>query len=137
MSSREKDELQLTAKGIKMKLENRPRDIYVLSNKSNNRLTYEKLCHDSGSEGEEEAHGMKVGIENGESGSQPLLFARDSSETLVGREQRPPSPTLQASSGESSQLGNSVDPQRQRTELKAKMFLQQKTQLKAFIRDRN
>ena len=47
------------------------------------------------------------------------------------------SPTMQASSGESSMLGKSVDPQRQRSELKAKMFQQQINQLKQFILDRN
>ena len=97
MSSKEKEDLQLTAKTIIMKQVNRPRDIYMLSNKNNNRLTYQKLQHDSESEGEDDR--QRVGAVNGESGSQPIVFprevvARDSSETLVDHLQRPPSPTL-------------------------------------------
>ena len=56
------------------------------------------MKHDSESEYDE-------GGMIGESGSQPILFRKESSVM-----QLPLSPTMQASSGESSQLGNSVDP---------------------------
>ena len=61
-------------------------------------LAHEKLKHDSESECDE-------GGMIGESGSQPMMFKKESSVIHL-----PPSPTIQASSGESSQLGHSVDP---------------------------
>ena len=68
MSNKEKEELQLTAKGLcRMKMTNRPRDIYVLSHAGNTRFNYQKLRHDSESEGDDVV-GVDGG-ENGESGS--------------------------------------------------------------------
>ena len=89
--------MQIRAKGILNDNMIGKRDIYVLSSRG---VAQQKLKHDSESEGE-------AGV-NGESGSQPILFKKEPIERL----KLPPSPTMQASSGESSQLGNSVDPQR-------------------------
>ena len=44
---------------------------------------------------------------------------------------------IQASSGESSQIGSSVDPHRAREDYQRYLLLQQKRQLKEFIMQRN
>ena len=72
MTNKEKYALQNRAIGILNEKKNRPRDIYVFSNR-NSGLAPVILQHDSESEGENEAHG-----ENGESGSQPIVFERKS-----------------------------------------------------------
>ena len=100
MTSAERQELQARARGILFDTGgSRRRDIYVLSNRGSNRLTHQKLQHDSESEGE--CDGNVADGENGESGSQPILFKKDTRETSLNY--HPPlSPTMQASSGESS-----------------------------------